>query len=57
MRPQLLAWLAVGIVALYVLASVMGRLSDGRCRADGWIVECGFRKPVVVVPDGPGVMA
>jgi hypothetical protein len=57
MRPQLLAWLALGIVALYVVLTVMGRMSEGRCEPYSRGLDCSLRKPTVVVPEGPGVIA
>jgi hypothetical protein len=57
MRPQLLAWLAIAAVALYVIVTVMARMDEGRCRAYGQGMDCTGRKPVVVVPSGPSVIA
>ena len=44
MRPQLLAWLAIGAVALYVIATVLGRSQAGRCVDIGGQMECTLPK-------------
>lgn len=56
MRPQWIAWLAIGIVTLYLLFTVMTRLSEGRCEPFSRGLDCTNRKPIVV-PAGPGVVA
>jgi len=57
MRPQWIAWIAIGIVALYVVFTVTDRMQEGRCRTGRGGLECTYRKPVVVIPDRPGVIA
>ncbi len=57
MRPQWIAWIAIGIVALYVVFTVIDRMQEGRCRTGRGGLECTYRKPVVVIPDRPGVVA
>lgn len=54
MRPQWIAWLAIGIVTLYVILTVMGRMSEGRCEPFSRGLDCTNRKPIRINPPGVG---
>jgi hypothetical protein len=50
----LIACLALGFVALYLVLTVMTRLSEGRCRTGDVQLNCTFHAPVRGGPPAQG---